>query len=72
MGAFDNKMNNIGEEAKKGRSKLAAQAAAQDKKFRTDSNNQIKKITADTAAEFSKVRLMHVCLLVIQRLELAC
>ena len=33
MGAFDSKMANIGEEAKKGQSKLASQAAAQDKQL---------------------------------------
>lgn len=33
MGAFDSKMANIGEEAKKGRSQLASQAAAQDKQL---------------------------------------
>ena len=55
MGAFDKKMNNIGEEAKKGRSKLAEQAAAQDKKFRQDSNNQIKTIVAQNAKDFAQV-----------------
>merc|ERR1711871_1152064 len=50
------KMANVEEEAKKGRSKLAAQAAAQDKKFRLDANNKIKAITAKTAAEFADVR----------------
>merc|ERR1719163_139651 len=56
MDAFDHKMNNITEEARKGRSKLAAQAAAQDKKFRTDANNKIKEVTAQTAKEFHDVR----------------
>merc|ERR1719253_1184308 len=56
MGAFDSKMANIGEEASKGRSKLAAQAAAQDKKFRQDSNNQIKSIVAKNAKNFADVR----------------
>merc|ERR1712054_25270 len=42
MGAFDKKMANIGEEAKKGRSKLATQAATQDKKFRQWANNKVK------------------------------
>merc|ERR1711998_781809 len=37
-------------------SKLAAQAAAQDKKFRTDANNKIKAITAKTSAQFAQVR----------------
>merc|ERR1712054_469645 len=35
MDEFDHKMANVEEEARKGRSKLAAQAAAQDAKFRT-------------------------------------
>merc|ERR1711968_173465 len=56
MDAFNNKMANVEEEAKKGRSKLAAQAAAQDKKFRTDANNKIKAITAKTSAQFAEVR----------------
>jgi len=56
MDAFNNKMANVEEEAKKGRSKLAAQAAAQDKKFRTDANNKIKALTAKTSAEFAKTR----------------
>merc|ERR1719359_756039 len=46
MGRFDKKMANVEEEAKKGRSKLAAQAATQDKKFRQWANNKIKTITA--------------------------
>merc|ERR1712227_1103464 len=45
MDAFDKKMNNIEAEAKKGRSKLAAQAAAMDKKFRNWANNKIKEVT---------------------------
>merc|ERR1711959_450905 len=56
MDAFDKKMANVSEEAQKGRSKLAAQAAAQDKKFREYANNRIKAITAKTAAQFHKVR----------------
>merc|ERR1711968_97722 len=56
MDAFNNKMANVEEEAKKGRSKLAAQAAAQDKKFRIYASNEIKKATAKTAAEFADVR----------------
>merc|ERR1711970_927726 len=43
MGAFDAKMANVEEEARKGRSKLAAQAAAQDKKFREYANNKVKE-----------------------------
>merc|ERR1711871_726236 len=56
MNNFDHKMANIEEEAKKGRSKLAAQAAAQDKKFRQMANNKVKAIVAHNAAEFAKVR----------------
>merc|ERR1712022_105004 len=56
MDAFDNKMANVQEEAKKGRSKLAAQAAAQDKKFRQYANNKIKAMTAKTAKQFHDVR----------------
>merc|ERR1711939_1074556 len=44
------------EQAKKGRSKLAAQAVAQDKRFRQYANNKIKEITANTASQFRKVR----------------
>merc|ERR1711871_1430546 len=56
MDAFNNKMANVEEEAKKGRSKLAAQAAAQDKKFRLDANNKIKAMTAKISAEFAATR----------------
>jgi hypothetical protein len=56
MSAFDNKMANVMEEAKKGRSKLAAAAATQDKKFREYANNEVKRITAEASAEFAKVR----------------
>merc|ERR1711959_625884 len=56
MNRFDKKMANVTEEAKKGRSKLAAQAATQDKKFRQWANNKIKTITAQTAAQFRQVR----------------
>merc|ERR1712178_278934 len=56
MGRFDKKMANVAEEAKKGRSKLAAQAAAQDKAFRNFANNKIRAIAASTAAQFRKVR----------------
>merc|ERR1712054_229085 len=56
MDAFNNKMANVEEEAKKGRSKLAAQAAAQDKKFRTDANNKIKAMTAKISAQFAATR----------------
>merc|ERR1719183_2200252 len=56
MGRFDKKMANVSEQAKKGRSKLAAQAAAQDKAFRNFANNKIRAIAASTAAQFRKVR----------------
>merc|ERR1719506_1887791 len=56
MDRFDKKMANVSEEASKGRSKLAAQAAAQDKKFRAYANNKIKAEVAKTSAQFHKVR----------------
>merc|ERR1711970_495865 len=56
MDRFDHKMANVTEQAKKGRSKLAAQAVAQDKRFRQYANNKIKEITANTASQFRKVR----------------
>merc|ERR1712093_492056 len=57
MNRFDHKMANVTEQAKKGRSKLAAQAVAQDKRFRQYANNKVKEITAQTAAQFRKVRV---------------
>merc|ERR1719486_1047414 len=56
MNRFDHKMANVNEEAKKGRSKLAAQAADQDKKFREWANNKVKAIAAKSSAQFHKVR----------------
>merc|ERR1719409_262363 len=56
MNRFDHKMAHVTEQAKKGRSKLAAQAVAQDKRFRQYANNKVKEITAQTAAQFRKVR----------------
>merc|ERR1711881_16173 len=56
MDRFDKKMANVTEQARKGRSKLAAQAVAQDKRFRQYANNKIKEIGAQTAAQFRKVR----------------
>jgi hypothetical protein len=56
MNAFKAKMANVREEAKKGRSKLAAQANAQDKKFRQYANNKIAAEASKTAAQFAKVR----------------
>merc|ERR1719269_189256 len=56
MDRFDKKMAHVTEQAKKGRSKLAAQAVAQDKRFRQYANNKIKEISAQTASQFRKVR----------------
>merc|ERR1711988_1420440 len=56
MARFDHKMANVSEQAKKGRSKLAARAAAQDKAFRNFANNKIRAIAASTAAQFRAVR----------------
>jgi hypothetical protein len=56
MANFDNKMQNLHAEAKAGRSKLAAQAALQNKKFREFANNKVKAIVASNAAQFAKVR----------------
>merc|ERR1712054_186740 len=56
MDSFDKKMANVEEEARKGRSKLASQAAAQDKKFREYANQRIKSITMKTAKKFRDVR----------------
>merc|ERR1711871_1426970 len=56
MAAFDNKIRNAEEEAKKGRSKLASQAAAQDKKFRQWASSKVQETTAQVAAQFADVR----------------
>jgi len=56
MHAFNKKMANAEAEAKKGRSKLAAQAASQDKAFRNMANNKIREMVAHTNAEFQKVQ----------------
>merc|ERR1711881_693518 len=56
MNRFDHKRANVTEQAKKGRSKLAAQAVAQDKRFRNMANNKIRAIAASTAAQFRQVR----------------
>merc|ERR1712054_349630 len=53
---FDKKLANAGEQAKKGRSKLAAQLAAQDKATRAWASNKLKVVAASTAAQFRKVR----------------
>lgn len=53
---FNNKMNNAEEEAKKGRSKLATEAADMDKKVRAMITGEIQSITTKTAEEFRKTR----------------
>merc|ERR1719399_1969764 len=53
---FDNKMRNIHNQALAARSKLVAQANAQDAKFRAYANNRIKRIVASNAAKFREVR----------------
>merc|ERR1719486_615571 len=53
---FDKKTANAREEAQKGRSKLGAQLAAQDKAVRQWSNNKLKIVVASTAAHFRRVR----------------
>merc|ERR1712159_507238 len=56
MNAFNTKMANVRSEAAAGRSKLVAQAAAQDKKFREWANNKVVETTQQEAAKFAKVR----------------
>merc|ERR1719305_847179 len=56
MNRFDNKMRNIHNQALAARSKLVAQANAQDAKFRAYANNRIKTIVASNAAKFRAVR----------------
>merc|ERR1711998_48350 len=56
MNVFDKKTANAREEAQKGRSKLGAQLAAQDKAIRQWSNNKLKIVVASTAAHFRRVR----------------
>merc|ERR1712093_925929 len=53
---FDKKVANARAEAAKGRSKLAAQLAAQDKATRQWANNKLKVVVAKTAAHFRRVR----------------
>merc|ERR1712216_1044618 len=53
---FDKKVANARAEAAKGRSKLAAQLAAQDKAPRQWANNKLKVVVAKTAAHFRRVR----------------
>jgi len=56
MDNFDKKMHNMGEEAQKGRSKLAEQAAAMDAKVRAMVSAEIRKQTAEATANFQDVR----------------
>merc|ERR1711871_854709 len=53
---FDKKAANARAEAAAGRSKLAAQLAAQDKSIRQWANNKMKVVMAKTAAQFRRVR----------------
>merc|ERR1712159_319087 len=53
---YDQKVANARAEAAAGRSKLAAQLAAQDKSIRQWANNKMKIVTAQTAARFRRVR----------------
>merc|ERR1719224_238484 len=53
---FDKKTANAREEAAKGRSKLGAQLAAQNKAVRQWANNKLKIVVASTAARFRRVR----------------
>merc|ERR1712225_166678 len=53
---FDKKVANARAEAAAGRSKLAAQLAAQDKATRQWANNKLKIVVAKTAAHFRRVR----------------
>merc|ERR1711881_420799 len=56
MKTFNHKIHNVRREAAAGRSKLAAQLAAQDKKTRAWANNKIAAVVASTAAQFQSVR----------------
>merc|ERR1719181_1729395 len=56
MHNFQKKMDNAEAEAKAGRSKLAAQAVAQDKAFRNYANNKIKMMVAQAGKKFAEVR----------------
>merc|ERR1719181_969748 len=53
---YDKKTANAREEAAKGRSKLGAQLAAQNRAIRQWSNNKLKIVVASTAAHFRRVR----------------
>jgi len=56
MNHFNHKIANASEQAKKGRSKLAAQAVAMNKKTRAMIANKVNAVAASTAAQFNKVR----------------
>lgn len=56
MHKFQDKMANIRAEAKKGRSKLVAQAAEQDKKFRSYAANAVQKEVNAEAKRFASIR----------------
>jgi uncharacterized protein YejL (UPF0352 family) len=53
---FNTKMYNVNEEAKKGRDKLAADAAAMDKKVRAMISLKVNRMTKAAAKNFQKVR----------------
>merc|ERR1712166_870581 len=55
MHNWDQKIANFRNDAKKGRSKLAAQFATQDAKQREWANNKIKSLVARTASQFNAV-----------------
>lgn len=56
MSNFDDKIHNAKELAQKGRSKLAADAASQDKKFRQWAANKVRAATSAAAKQFADVR----------------
>jgi len=56
MNNFDKKMSGMTEEAQKGRSKLAADAKAMDKKVRAMISGKIRKQTAEATANFQDAR----------------
>merc|ERR1740130_2107180 len=56
VNVFDKKTANAREEAAKGRSKLGAQLAAQNRAVRQWANNKLKIVIASTAARFRRVR----------------
>merc|ERR1712054_54807 len=56
MSKYDQKLANARAEAAAGRSKLAAQLAAQDKSLRAWAGSRMKVVMAKTAAQFARVR----------------